>query len=127
MRGSYWKTLLVITVSGAAASPSRSGRCGLAVKTSIGTFLGTANDSSGVESWLGVPFAQPPVGELRFRAPVAITTPLKEVQDASRFGSACPQPVSTTDKTTKLCEGKSNLHRFLQSPLGCQSVRIALS
>ncbi|KAF8588273.1 alpha/beta-hydrolase [Ramaria rubella] len=63
------------------------------ISTSIGSFRGIANVTSGLEVWRGVPFAQPPVGKLRFKAPASITRPFEGVQDASSFGPACPQPV----------------------------------
>jgi len=40
----------------------------LAVKCSNGTFVGREKD--GVKAWLGLPFAVPPVGELRWKDPV---------------------------------------------------------
>jgi para-nitrobenzyl esterase len=45
-----------------------------------------------VDAYLGIPYAEPPVGPLRFRPPV----PLERwhgVRDATSFGPAAPQPV----------------------------------
>ncbi|THH13515.1 hypothetical protein EW146_g6719 [Bondarzewia mesenterica] len=63
----------------------------LNVDLTIGTFRGVATANS-TEKWLGIPYVQRPVGNLRFKAPVAIEEPFRGVQDASAFGNACPQP-----------------------------------
>jgi carboxylesterase type B len=64
---------------------------GLQIKTTQGVYEG-ATTSAGVERWLGIPFAQPPTGNLRFQAPHTITEVFPGVQNASSFGNACPQP-----------------------------------
>ncbi|KAI0303618.1 alpha/beta-hydrolase [Multifurca ochricompacta] len=63
------------------------------VDLSSGTFRGlTVN---GTDRWLGIPYAQPPVGSLRFKAPLPISRPAEGIQDALQFSHACPQPPST--------------------------------
>jgi len=93
MRSPTWSYFLcsLLATSPIWASPAAPP---LLIQTSIGTFQGFANATAGFEAWLGVPYAQPPVGKLRFKAPVSITRPFKGVQDATSFGDACPQPVS---------------------------------
>ncbi|MCU1477373.1 MAG: carboxylesterase/lipase family protein [Subtercola sp.] len=44
----------------------------------------------GVETWRGIPFAAPPIGVLRFRAPQKAPA-WAGVRDASRFGAVSPQ------------------------------------
>ena len=46
--------------------------------------------SSGTYYWKGVPFAQPPVGALRWRAPVAPEA-WSDIRPATKFGNACLQ------------------------------------
>ncbi|KAF9448653.1 alpha/beta-hydrolase [Macrolepiota fuliginosa MF-IS2] len=66
-----------------------SSAANLDIKLPTGIFRGTS--AASVEAWLGVPFAQPPVGSLRFKAPVPITEHSSAVKNASSFGNACPQ------------------------------------
>lgn len=66
----------------------------LDVTLTSGTFRGVAN-LNGSDAWLGIPFAQPPIGSLRFKAPLPITQPSETIQNASQFGDACPQPPSS--------------------------------
>jgi carboxylesterase type B len=64
------------------------------IKLQTGTFRGLST-SNGTEKWLGIPFALPPVGQLRFKAPIPITKASNSIMDASTFGNACPQPAAT--------------------------------
>lgn len=50
--------------------------------------------TSGTERWLGVPYAQPPTGALRFKAPLYPKPSPGRLHNASQFGNACPQPPS---------------------------------
>jgi para-nitrobenzyl esterase len=48
------------------------------------------SDENGALSWRGIPYAQPPVGALRWKAPRALK-PFDRVLEATRFGAMCPQ------------------------------------
>lgn len=61
------------------------------VETSVGRIRGVARFSGGAE-FLGIPFAQPPVGKLRWHEPVEVA-PWTDVRDASKFGAPCAQSV----------------------------------
>jgi para-nitrobenzyl esterase len=58
------------------------------VSTTLGTLRGSRQD--GIARFAGIPFAAPPVGELRFRAP-APPEPWDGVRSAERFGPVAPQ------------------------------------
>ncbi|MBT8308668.1 MAG: carboxylesterase family protein, partial [Maribacter sp.] len=58
------------------------------VKTELGVIRGVHED--GVASFMGIPFAAPPVGEFRWRAPQPVT-PWEGELDATEYGSNCAQ------------------------------------
>lgn len=62
----------------------------LVVNTSSGLFRGHVEGS--ISAYLGIPYAAPPVGALRFCAPQPVQ-PASGVVDASRFGAASLQTI----------------------------------
>ena len=76
-------TLLAAAVAAGAQAPDR-------VKTANGVVEGKGRQPSGVRIFEGIPFAQPPVGDLRWREP----QPVKDwrgVRRADHFGPRCMQ------------------------------------
>ena len=64
---------------------------GLEVDTSIGQISGFIDPSiPDVKQWLGIPFAKPPIGPLRFLPPVAISEGQRKIS-AQKAPASCPQ------------------------------------
>lgn len=63
-------------------------RTAASIETTNGTVLGFVDQTNGVEKFLGIPFAEPPVGGLRLQQ----ATPLKHSFgsiEAAKFGHSC--------------------------------------
>jgi hypothetical protein len=75
--------LLTINSTATAEMPDR-------VQTANGVVEGIGQQSSGVRVFRGIPFAQPPVGDLRWRPPQPVKD-WNDVRPAARFGPRCMQ------------------------------------
>jgi para-nitrobenzyl esterase len=84
---------VVATAPAVSASPAggQPGGSGPVVGTRDGAVRGLANGA--VDEFLGIPYAAPPVGALRWRAPQPATR-WSGVRDATHFGPHCPQPAT---------------------------------
>lgn len=81
--------VLVVAIQGCASPPPTTSPTQR--ETRFGPVVGTDDSaSSGTYSWKGVPFARPPVGALRWRAP-ADPAPWHSPRAARTFASACKQ------------------------------------
>ena len=76
------------------SSPDRADRP--VVVTATGSVAGLRDEESGQCLFLGIPYAEPPLGDLRFRATVP-KKPWQGVLDAGRFGAAGPQMFDPTE------------------------------
>ncbi|XP_058123526.1 glutactin-like [Anopheles ziemanni] len=97
LRASVWCSLLLALI----CSTSYSSGINLSIR-GLGEVQGsetkTARTEQVVLQFLNIPYAEPPVGQRRFKAPVALS-PWNGVKDVTRPGRPCPQP-GITDQIT---------------------------
>ncbi|HEV2782726.1 MAG TPA: carboxylesterase family protein [Actinophytocola sp.] len=104
---------LVLPVVGATAAAAD--RRGPVARTESGVVRGAA--AGGVDSFLGVPYARPPVGELRWRPPQPAQR-WAGVRDAVAYGNRCPAAASTNGPRS---ETEDCLYLNVQRPAGVHS------
>src|SRR5690606_39168245 len=73
------------------AGKERDAVANLVVDTTCGKVKGER--INGVSVWKGIPYAKPPIGELRFRPPEE-PVPWPGIREATRFGPIAMQPDS---------------------------------
>src|SRR5271154_6892785 len=94
LRGSITIAIAVLIMTILCIETSSAENPPLVVKTKLGKVQGKADGT--VRAFLGVPFAQPPVGPLRWKPPVPAAK-WRGVRQATEFGSHCMQPTIYND------------------------------
>jgi para-nitrobenzyl esterase len=82
---------LMAWAGGAAASAGQAPRSGLIVRTADGLVQGKT--AQAMDEYLGIPYAAPPVGALRWRPPQPAAH-WRGVREATSYAPHCPQPAS---------------------------------
>lgn len=78
------------TLSLAAPAPrSDVEPCAPSVDLNNGSYFGVSNRHYQQDFFLGIPYAQPPTGPLRFAAPQALDESWDEPRDATSYGNIC--------------------------------------
>lgn len=94
-RGWAWLTV-VLVLAFLVALPAGCGQTAATLEQPVvegGTIRGS--ESSGVWSYLGIPYAAPPVGDLRWKPPQPVI-PWKQVRVCDEYGPSCPQRTGLT-------------------------------
>lgn len=108
------------------AGPAQA--AGPTVKTANGVLEGAAVADGAVAAFLGVPYAKPPVGDLRWKPP-ELAAPWTGVRPALEAGQACMQPNAGprgfyTDPPARM--GEDCLHLNVWAPKGVKNAPVML-
>ncbi|KAF8675053.1 type-B carboxylesterase lipase family [Rhizoctonia solani] len=94
---SLWLATLPPAAFAAGSGPVVHGADGL-------SYVGTRNTTSRQDYFLGIPFAQPPVGRLRFKPPVTWAPGNTTEVNAAQFGAGCQQATGYVPTNNTLSE-----------------------
>jgi carboxylesterase type B len=80
-------TALLATTSQAGLVSRQAGAPTVQVKN--GSYYGVRDSTFNQDFFLGMPFAQPPLGNLRFNLPMSLNTSWTSTKNATRYGYEC--------------------------------------
>jgi len=84
--------MVCLVIVGISAGLSQNESPSTIVKTDAGLISGFPQDN--IRVFHGIPFAAPPIGELRWKPPAPVT-PWEGVKETKEYSATCPQRVST--------------------------------
>ncbi len=90
MKHVFLKTTCVLTAFAALAVTATAASDPLTVKTAQGKVHGKTINDGKVRAWLGLPYAAPPVNDLRWKAPQPVAK-WSAVKDATQYAAHCAQ------------------------------------
>ncbi|MEH2485280.1 carboxylesterase/lipase family protein [Bradyrhizobium sp. AZCC 2230] len=93
------RMLSVVALAGLTVSPAIAQTPDAAIAVEGGQIRGVASDVAGVSVYKAVPFAAPPVGDNRWRAPQPVV-PWSDVKDSSAWPNRCTQLASANPPGT---------------------------
>ncbi|KAL2008244.1 hypothetical protein VTN00DRAFT_8226 [Thermoascus crustaceus] len=113
--------LLTVTVSAAATSRHQTPRA----RVLNGTYVGVRNEAYDQDFFLGIPYAQQPVGDLRFTVPQSLNETWQGKRDAKEYSDICVgygtdsiwYPMSEACLTLNVIRG-SDVNEFSKLPVG---------
>lgn len=96
-----YRTLVGLCALWTAVTAAPSGTSDPRVHVRNGTYVGVNNAHYRQDLFLGIPYAQQPVGDLRFRVPKSLNETWKDNRDAKEYSDICvgygvslPRPVT---------------------------------
>ena len=75
--------------AGVNAAPTESSTSSPRVQVRNGTYAGVKNTGYNQDFFLGIPFAQQPVGDLRFTVPQSLNESWKGDREATQYSDIC--------------------------------------
>ena len=92
-------------LSGLLYGPVARAETATPIDTTSGPVVGLPADARGISAYLGIPYAEPPTGELRFLPPVPVKRS-KQVIQATHLGPASAQRADTPDRLAAQRSGR---------------------